>query len=606
MSTAWAEHAMSDTVRALWLWLRTSVSASPALTLFSLVLVLAQTGAGPLGTFGVKLIVDGLSGDDMDTFTAGGVLLVSTFGAFFVSISIGNSVSGNLDDRVDGLVHKELLSIGTHIPGVAHHESPSVADRVALIRRSARDMVGGSWTLISTVATIFSTGTVLVLLATVHPLLLVLPVLGIARVWATAYGGRLVRDATEATAAPVRRIERLADLSRDPRHGLELRAFGLRRSMPVWLMALRSDVNRHLTQATRRAAVVDAGVRVCFGAAYVLGVVLAIVLASRQQATVGDVALVVLLAPQVDQAAGAVAGSVRELANVVRLFGHYVWLRDYAKANAWDDAVRPAPNRLEEGITLRNVEFAYPETERPVLRDIDLHIAPGTTVALVGPNGAGKTSLVKLLARLYDPTAGAVLVDGGNLRAVCPQDWRKRLSATFQDYVRFELTAREAIGVGDVERIGDTPALRRALASSDATAFVDGLAHGLETQLGTRFEGGTELSGGQWQRLALARGFMRERPLLLLLDEPVSALDPETEAALFDRLADKTGEASASTGDTGGITVIVSHRLATVRDADLIVVLEDGCVIECGDHESLLASDGTYARMVRLQAHNYR
>jgi ATP-binding cassette subfamily B protein len=318
--------------------------------------------------------------------------------------------------------------------------------------------------------------------------------------------------------------------------------------------------------------------------------------------TAGDVVLVLLLAPQVDQMTGGIARNVYWIGEVVRSFSRYDWLREYAKDNSWQQSTGPAPARLTSGIELRNVGFSYPGTDSAVLSDVNLVLPAGSAVALVGGNGAGKTTLVKLLARMYDPTTGRVLVDGVDLATISADSWRSRLSAGFQDFVKFELTAREVVGLGDIERASDE-AVRAAISRGDAESVVAGLPRGLDTQLGKKFTDGVELSGGQWQRLALARAFMRERPLLLLLDEPTAALDPEAEHRLYEQYA---AAARIAAAETGGVTVLVSHRFSTVRMADLIVVMHEGRVEEVGSHQELLAAAGRYADLFELQARAYR
>jgi ATP-binding cassette subfamily B protein len=325
--------------------------------------------------------------------------------------------------------------------------------------------------------------------------------------------------------------------------------------------------------------------------------------ARNGQATAGDVVLLLLIAPQLDQMTGGIAQNVFWVGEVVRSFARYDWLREYARENAWAEVSAPTPKRLTSGIVLRDVAFAYPGSEGSVLSGINLTLPAGSTVALVGENGAGKTTLVKLLARLYDPTSGSVRIDDVDLRDLDANDWRQRMSAGFQDFVKFEFTARETVGIGDASRIDDEAALASALRRGDAESVVARLPNGLDTQLGKKFKGGVELSGGQWQRLALARAFMRERPLLLLLDEPTAALDPEAEHALFEEFATASRETAR---ETGGITVLVSHRFSTVRMADLIVVLENGRIAELGSHERLLANGGRYAELFEMQARAYR
>jgi len=230
-------------------------------------------------------------------------------------------------------------------------------------------------------------------------------------------------------------------------------------------------------------------------------------------------------------------------------------------------------------------------------------------VAIVGENGAGKTTLVKLLCRLYQPTSGRILVDGLELARMHVDAWRARLAGAFQDFFRFEFRARHTVGVGDVPRLDDEPAVAAAVDRAGADDVVAKLAARLETQLGPTWPGGVEVSFGQWQKLALARGFMRDHPLLLLLDEPTAALDAETEYALFERYAAaaRGGKSNgAALRDHGRITILVSHRFSTVRMADLIVVLDGSRVVEVGPHEELIAKGGHYAELYGIQAAAYR
>ena len=230
-------------------------------------------------------------------------------------------------------------------------------------------------------------------------------------------------------------------------------------------------------------------------------------------------------------------------------------------------------------------------------------------VAIVGENGAGKTTLVKLLCRLYQPTSGRILVDGLELARMPADAWRSRLAGAFQDFFRFEFRARHTVGVGDLPRLDDEPAVVAAVDRAGADDVVARLAAGLETQLGPTWPDGVEVSFGQWQKLALARGFMRDRPLLLVLDEPTAALDAETEHALFERYAAaaRGGKSNGAAERTDGrITILVSHRFSTVRMADLIVVLDGSRVVEVGAHEELVAKGGKYAELYGIQAAAYR
>jgi ATP-binding cassette subfamily B protein len=255
-----------------------------------------------------------------------------------------------------------------------------------------------------------------------------------------------------------------------------------------------------------------------------------------------------------------------------------------------------APRPIRQGFEFRNVSFVYPGTERRVLNGLNFHLRPGERVALIGENGQGKTTIVKLITRLYDPTEGQVLLDGVDLRDYDLEDLYREIGVIFQDFMRYEMTARENIAVGKIEEIENKPLLEQAAHKSLADEVVAKLSSRYEQMLGRRFEGGVDLSGGEWQKIALARAYLRDAQLLVL-DEPTAALDARSEYQVFQRFAELTA---------GKMALFISHRFSTVRMADRIVVLENGNIAEEGTHEKLTRMGGRYAELFELQAASYR
>jgi ATP-binding cassette subfamily B protein len=257
---------------------------------------------------------------------------------------------------------------------------------------------------------------------------------------------------------------------------------------------------------------------------------------------------------------------------------------------------RKLPVPLRGGIEFRSVGFRYPDSDEWALRDVNLIIRPGEKIALVGHNGAGKTTLIKLLSRLYDPTEGSVLIDGIDIRELDPLELQQRIGVIFQDFVRYHLPVRENIGFGQIDAMDDAERIAAAARKSGAQAVVEELPDGYETMLGRWFHDGHELSLGQWQKIALARAFMREAEILVL-DEPTASVDARTEYEIFQNFKALTD---------GKMAILISHRFSTVRMADRIAVIQEGRIAELGTHEELLRREGIYAELFSMQAEGYR
>jgi ATP-binding cassette subfamily B protein len=272
----------------------------------------------------------------------------------------------------------------------------------------------------------------------------------------------------------------------------------------------------------------------------------------------------------------------------------YEYLETPVETRTGDIVRGPHPN---DGIRFENVGFTYPGADRATLVDVSLHIRPGESLALVGENGSGKTTLIKLLTRLYHPTTGRILLDGQDLREWEEAALRDRIGVIFQDFTRYQLMLGENVGAGDVQYFNDEERWRDASEKGMAAPIVAELPDGYRTPLGKWFNDGRELSGGQWQKVALSRAFMRSRADILVLDEPTAAMDAGAEATIYEHFRTLT---------KGRIAILISHRFSTVRMADQIVVLQDGRIIERGNHEQLMQLNGHYAHLFSLQAKGYR
>jgi ATP-binding cassette, subfamily B, bacterial len=290
------------------------------------------------------------------------------------------------------------------------------------------------------------------------------------------------------------------------------------------------------------------------------------------------------------------------LSHLVSLYENSLFLQDFYRfldlqPNVIEpEAPKALPSIWRTGIRLENVSFNYAHSQRSVLKNISLTIDPGEVVAIVGANGAGKTTLIKLLCRLYDPTAGQITLDGVNLQNYSTTELHRQISVLFQDYIQYQLTVRENIWLGDIEVDPNTDRIWQAANAAGAKMAIDRLPQGIDTQLGNWFEHGEELSSGQWQKIALARAFLRDTQLVIL-DEPTSALDPHAEAEVFDRFRQLV---------RGRTAIVISHRLSTIKMVDRILVLSDGELVESGSHDELMQQQGLYARLFTTQSQHYQ
>ena len=552
----------------------------------------------------LKFVVDAVAAGDATRAWVTGLIGL----AVVVVSRIVNDLSGGLwqvelGERVSQAVEQRLMAVAAGAPGLEHLERAEFADKVKLVKDRSYVPYFAITNLNSLSGALCGLLGSVILLATVHPVLALLPAVAMPGVVLQFRAFRRHFARYDQTAADERLADHYLKLATEPESAKEVRLFGLgpellRRHEEVSERYIRSQFHDQLKR-TRTSVVAGA----LYGASLAGAIAFVGWLALRGRASLGDVALAVQVART---AIGELAGVTRQAAWLAELSftgERYLWLLDYQPAVASPADPVAVPASVALGITLDRVSFTYPGTDVPVLQDVSLRLPAGSTVALVGENGAGKSSIVKLLCRFYDPTAGRILVDGVDLRDLDLDAWRAAASVAFQDFVRFQLVAQEAVGVGDLPAIDDRVRVGASAAAAGADRVIERLPAGLDTQLGRRFEGGVDLSEGEWQRVALARGLMRPGPLLLVLDEPTASLDPRAEHEVFERFSAMAG--GGGDGRARPITLLVSHRFSTVRMADLIVVLHDGRVEEVGSHDDLMAAAGRYAELFTLQASRY-
>lgn len=592
---------MREHWRAMVYLVATTVKAEPWRTLGAMGEPLSRL-TYPLVAIWLKLVVDGVLQHDTKLIVIGVIGLTGMQGFLGVAGMFGNDLRIVLSERMGLVIDREIATLTATIPGVEHHERPEYQDRLELLRQSQSALANSLNSLLNALNSVVGAVGTLVVLAILDPILLLVALFALPAIPVARQQQKWTRQAEEQAATPGRLARHLRGLTvrRDP--GMELRVFGLRDEIRSRYLEAWRDGRRPVVRAAKLSAYTNGARQAVFAIGYVCAVGFVLWRAANGAATTGDVVATVFICQQVASMVVWPIFSLARLGETLRAAGRLLWLRDYAStAEAAGTGTEPAPGRLVDGIRFENVSFRYPGTEHWVLRDVSFTVPAGGVLALVGENGAGKTTIVKLLTRMYEPTEGRILVDGVLLSEIDITRWRDRLSAAFQDFAKLELVAKQAVGVGDLPHVDDEPAARAALERAGASDVVPKLPTGLVSQLGSSWEGGVDLSTGQWQKLALGRALMRETPLLVFFDEPTASLDAPTEYALFERYA----EAARTGSEYGAITVLVSHRFSTVRSADLILVIDDGTVAEYGGHAQLMAHAGLYAELYSLQARSY-
>lgn len=579
----------------------TSLRQEPGTTVAVLACLLFGAVAFAVTGLAMKHTVDAMAGGDPTAAVIAAALAALAF-------ILDRAVSGvywilqrDLIEKVGHTaIETAIMRTAGNLPEVDHLEHPEFLDRMTALRGKAWAVFWSFLLLAQAVSMVLRLILALAILGATSPWLLIMVPCAALQLWLDRRGQAREKRAELALAEDDRMKNHLFELCLSASAGKEIRSTG---AGPELLGRYGAAAER--VRATRERGQSAGGLwRIAgwgvFATGYTIAIGIVVAQVKSGNATAGDVVLAATVGAMLREVVSRAVFSATGATGTVRVLEPYLWLREYAAEHRQDGPRAEAPPELAQGISLRDLTFAYQGADAPAIAGVTIEIPAGTIVAVVGEYGSGKTTLMKLLAKLHRPTGGTIAIDGVDLARIDTVSWRESMSAAFQDFGRYQTTFAEAITIGDLQH-GDASALDAAVAAADAEGLRARLPDGDGTQLGTRF-GGVELSEGQWQKVALARSCMRPEPLLFLLDEPTASLDAPSEQAVFDSYMARSRQIAA---ENGSITVIVSHRFSTVAGADLILVMKEGRLIESGSHDELVAAEGAYAELFRVHADSY-
>ena len=590
--------ALPPALPSMWRLCKLGYQHEPQLIVAAFVLALFAALPDALLAYWFMLIGDAVVRQEWPALRLPMIALaISATATWFLQV-VSTRVQRRFRDKVTISLESHVATLLASIATIAHQERSDYVDRLSVLRNQVFMLDHMYMSLFTTCAWILRLVITLGLLMSIHPALLLLALFAVPPFVTSGWRPGVERRAFEQGEQPKRLARHLFDMATTAAAGKEVRLTNIGPRLIAERRMAWETGHQPIATARWRSAIWHAGAWAIFGVGYVGAIVF---VSSILAAPAADVLLTLAAGSRLSHYVGATVGEVGFLRFWLDSAKRLAWLEDYAASFA-ASADLAVPDRLADGITFDRVSFSYPGSDRLVLEDVTLTLPRGTVVAIVGENGAGKSTLVKLLAKMYEPTRGRITIDGVDLARVRAADWRMRLAGAFQDFFRFEFRARQSVGIGDLLRVDDDAAVMSGVRRAGAEDVVARLPQQLETQLGPTWPGGVDVSFGQWQKLALSRGFMRDQPLVLILDEPTAALDAETEHALFERYAAAARESEA----TGRVTIIVSHRFSTVQMADLIVVLDGARVVEFGTHDALMGAGGQYASLYGIQAAAYR